>query len=216
MKISLLILIMSDATQTPLQWWQVAAGILAIPATLIGLIYSYVLLKKTRLEIQVLEIQLRERQSQAIKIGGSQTTDIKTQPTLPTADETSNIPIDSDVNQSITAHTDEIGRLSPFPKILRLHILFIVLLSALMPGLGSLLIRGWKAAGMRSICLLLAIPIAFLVFGPLWGEVIFASASMTVRELGLWPFLIICLSVSIISVSFALQDREHVLAITDA
>jgi serine/threonine protein kinase len=124
--------------------------------------------------------------------------------------------IGTDVNQSVTTETDVITRLSPFPKILRLHISFIVLLSVLIPGLGSLLIRGWKAVGVRSISLLLAIPIAFLVFGPLWGEVIFAWAGKTMQELGLWPFLMTCLIVPIISVKFALQDRELALAIADA
>lgn len=45
-------------------WWQIATGILAIPAAIIGLVYSYALVKKTRLEAVKIELEIREKQSQ--------------------------------------------------------------------------------------------------------------------------------------------------------
>jgi len=48
-------------------WWEVATGILAIPVALIGLAYSYVLIKKTRLEAKKTELEIREKQSQLQK-----------------------------------------------------------------------------------------------------------------------------------------------------
>ncbi|MDB6153619.1 MAG: hypothetical protein JWL90_2072 [Chthoniobacteraceae bacterium] len=50
----------------PPQWWQVATGILAIPAAGIGLIYSWVLIKKTRLEAAKLTAELEKQQSAAL------------------------------------------------------------------------------------------------------------------------------------------------------
>ncbi|MGO9376259.1 MAG: hypothetical protein ACLQBD_29780 [Syntrophobacteraceae bacterium] len=51
------------AETAPDPWWKVASGILAIPASLVGLAYSYVLIKKTRLEAQKTELEIREKQS---------------------------------------------------------------------------------------------------------------------------------------------------------
>lgn len=48
----------------PPQWWQVASGVLAIPAALLGIIYSYFLLKKTRLESRKTELEIREKEGQ--------------------------------------------------------------------------------------------------------------------------------------------------------
>jgi hypothetical protein len=42
-------------------WYEKASGILAIPATLIGFAYSYVLIKKTNLEAQKTQLEIREK-----------------------------------------------------------------------------------------------------------------------------------------------------------
>jgi hypothetical protein len=53
----------SAAEARPEPWWKIATGILAIPASIVGLAYSYVLIKKTRLEAQNTELEIREKQS---------------------------------------------------------------------------------------------------------------------------------------------------------
>lgn len=45
-------------------WWEIATGILAIPAAVVGLVYSYVLVKKTRLEVRKTELEIREKEAQ--------------------------------------------------------------------------------------------------------------------------------------------------------
>jgi hypothetical protein len=50
-------------TRAP-QWYEIATGILAIPATVIGLVYSFILIKKTRLEARKTELEIREKESQ--------------------------------------------------------------------------------------------------------------------------------------------------------
>lgn len=44
----------------PPQWWEVIVGILAIPATAIGLIYSWILIQKTTLEAQKIKLEILE------------------------------------------------------------------------------------------------------------------------------------------------------------
>jgi len=61
----------AQATPTASQelaWWQVVTGILAIPTTIIGLAYSYILIKKTNLdmekthaEIEKIALEIREK-----------------------------------------------------------------------------------------------------------------------------------------------------------
>jgi hypothetical protein len=58
------------ATRPP-KWWEVISGVLAIPATLLGLAYSYVLVRKTRYEIpkvqaetEKLQLEIREKKEQ--------------------------------------------------------------------------------------------------------------------------------------------------------
>jgi len=43
---------LADLANTPLQWWQVATGILGIPGAVIALAYSYMQIQKTRAEIE--------------------------------------------------------------------------------------------------------------------------------------------------------------------
>jgi hypothetical protein len=47
---------------SPPQWYEQVSGILAIPVTIIGVAYSYVLIKKTRLEATKTELEIREKQ----------------------------------------------------------------------------------------------------------------------------------------------------------
>jgi hypothetical protein len=49
-------LLLADLANTP--WWKVATGILGIPAAVIGLVYSYVLIQKTRAETAKLKKDL--------------------------------------------------------------------------------------------------------------------------------------------------------------
>lgn len=45
----------------PLAWWQVITGVLTIPATLLGLVYTFRLYQKTKLEIEELKLKIVER-----------------------------------------------------------------------------------------------------------------------------------------------------------
>jgi hypothetical protein len=47
------------------QWWEIAAGILAIPAAVIGLLYTYRLTQKTRLETRKLQLEILEKEGTA-------------------------------------------------------------------------------------------------------------------------------------------------------
>lgn len=51
-----------DATAKQSQWWEVAAGVLAIPAAFLGLGYSYLLIRKTRLEARKTELEIVEKE----------------------------------------------------------------------------------------------------------------------------------------------------------
>ena len=52
----------ADAAAKPPQWWEQVPGILAIPAALLGLAYSYILIRKTRLEAHKTELEIIEKQ----------------------------------------------------------------------------------------------------------------------------------------------------------
>jgi len=43
---------LADSASIPLQWWQVATGILGIPGAVIALVYSYMQIQKARAEIE--------------------------------------------------------------------------------------------------------------------------------------------------------------------
>ena len=83
----------------------------------------------------------------------------------------------------------------------------IMLLALLVPGLSSSLIRRSPKP-----CLLLcpAIPVAFLFFGPFWGEVLFSKPPIS--EWGNAPFLLCCLAVPLTSILLALNDRTKALS----
>ena len=50
------------------KWWEMTTGIIAIPAAVIGLIYSVVLIKKTRVEVRKTELEIREKETALGKI----------------------------------------------------------------------------------------------------------------------------------------------------
>jgi len=56
----------------PPQWYEVGAGIISIPAALIGLAYSYILIKKTRLEARKVELEIAEKEEQIRTLTGRQ------------------------------------------------------------------------------------------------------------------------------------------------
>lgn len=83
----------------------------------------------------------------------------------------------------------------------------MLLLSILVPGLCSVLIRGRHRLVVMII--LWAVPVAsFFIFGPLWGEVLFRHTPYA--EVGVYPFMIICFAVAITSVGMGLHDWEAV------
>jgi hypothetical protein len=52
---------------TALPWYQVAAGIIAVPAAVIGLPYTWILLRKARLESKKVELEILEK---TMQLGG--------------------------------------------------------------------------------------------------------------------------------------------------
>lgn len=52
----------AEAAPKEPEWYELVAGILAIPATLIGLAYSYVLIKKTSIESRKLSLEVQEKE----------------------------------------------------------------------------------------------------------------------------------------------------------
>lgn len=91
---------------------------------------------------------------------------------------------------------------------LRLRYPVVLVLGILLPGMASLMLRGWREVGPRSVALLVAIPMAFLIFGPLWGDVLFSASTQEVQRLGKWPFIATCIVVPIVSLVYAVQDRQ--------
>jgi hypothetical protein len=56
----------ADPSKPP-QWYEVVTGVLAIPVTLIGLAYSYLLIKKTRLEAHQTELDSRKTELEILE-----------------------------------------------------------------------------------------------------------------------------------------------------
>jgi uncharacterized membrane protein len=82
----------------------------------------------------------------------------------------------------------------------------IILVALILPGLSSALIRG---SAWRCIFLILTILVAFLIFGPLWGEVLFRSTQYD--NTGLYPFIATCAGVEVVSVVWAINDRKRAI-----
>jgi hypothetical protein len=57
-------LILAQASGVATPWWQLITGILAIPAALLGLVYTYRLYQKTHLEMRRLELEIIEKERQ--------------------------------------------------------------------------------------------------------------------------------------------------------
>jgi len=45
------------------QWWEIATGVLAIPAAMLGLVYSVVLIRKTRIEVKKTQLEIEEKEA---------------------------------------------------------------------------------------------------------------------------------------------------------
>jgi hypothetical protein len=59
-----------DQATQPLVWWQVVTGVLAIPAAILGLVYSFFQIQKTRLETRKIALELqRTEQEFRVTIG---------------------------------------------------------------------------------------------------------------------------------------------------
>ena len=61
---SLTFLLQGGTAPKPPAWYEVVVGVIAIPAALVGLAYSYVLVRKTRLESRKTEPEIREKELQ--------------------------------------------------------------------------------------------------------------------------------------------------------
>ncbi len=57
----MIIAFLDDAVPKAPHWWEIVTGILAIPAAIIGLRYTYQLTQKTRLEITKTELEIEEK-----------------------------------------------------------------------------------------------------------------------------------------------------------
>src|ERR1700726_4554496 len=54
-----------DGASPPAAWWQIATGILAIPAAILGLVYSYFQIQKTRLETRKIALEVRQTEKES-------------------------------------------------------------------------------------------------------------------------------------------------------
>ncbi len=59
----------ADAASKSPQWYEVVVGIIAIPAAILGLAYSYILIKKTKLESRKTELEIKEKEQALNDIG---------------------------------------------------------------------------------------------------------------------------------------------------
>jgi hypothetical protein len=75
-----------------------------------------------------------------------------------------------------------------------------------LPGISSSLIR---RSAWPCLILTLSIPAAFGFFGPLWGEILFKGTIY--KEAGLYPFVLTCAAVEVISALLAIKDRRRAL-----
>lgn len=75
----------------------------------------------------------------------------------------------------------------------------------------GILLPGWPSYQMRRSllggALLLSIPVAFVVFGPVWDVLLFPTPPL--NEFGFYPFLAICISAPLFSVWLGFVDRER-------
>lgn len=93
-----------------------------------------------------------------------------------------------------------VGPTSSVPSVLMVTIVGLV-----VPGLPTILMR----RRLVGICLLLAIPLSFMFFGPIWGLVLFHGT--TYSEYGLYPFLTVLFATPLISIAQGLHLRGQLL-----
>lgn len=82
----------------------------------------------------------------------------------------------------------------------------VILIAIFVPGLCSVLLRG-KSRLWVMACLCATPFLAFVILGPLWGEVLFIHTKYA--ESGLYPFLLICFATPLGSVWIALRDWKR-------
>jgi hypothetical protein len=86
----------------------------------------------------------------------------------------------------------------------------ILVLGVLVPGLPSLMMRRSVAGMVRFLILLLIIPASFALFGPFWGEVLFAGTQYV--EAGFYPFVATCCITPVLSVWLGFSERRRLMA----
>ena len=92
----------ADTAATPLQWWQIATGVLAIPTAVIGLIYTVVQIQKARAEI-------RKTQAETSKLTGELSTQRRE------LDEMTEFLYDNFVNDAELRHLVGLESTRPYP-----------------------------------------------------------------------------------------------------
>jgi hypothetical protein len=107
---------------------------------------------------------------------------------------------DPETSEPITL---DYARTKPLNRYAQLSVLRIVFLSIVVPGLGSSLIR---SSPKRFFLLTGTVAIAFGIFGPPWGEILFKNSRW--QDAGLYPFLPIFTAIEIASVRMAIEDRK--------
>jgi hypothetical protein len=61
----------AEAAKEP-KWWEVVTGIIAIPAAIIGVVYSILLIKKTRVEVRKMELEIHEKEISLEKVANAE------------------------------------------------------------------------------------------------------------------------------------------------
>mgnify|MGYP001827796085 CR=1 FL=1 len=61
----------------PKHWWEIIGGVIAIPVALIGIAYSYVLIRKTRLESRKMELEIAEKEQAIEKVVGESSGEVQ-------------------------------------------------------------------------------------------------------------------------------------------
>ena len=77
-------------------------------------------------------------------------------------------------------------------------------------GLPSVVMNPSFSTVVRFALLIIALPAAFMIFGPLWGNVLFAKTAYT--DLGIYPFFATCFCVPLLSVWLGFRDRRQLAA----
>src|SRR5436309_9204500 len=96
-------MIIADAASTsPLQWWQIATGVLAIPTAVVGLVYTVVQIQKARAEI-------RKTHAETTKLTGELSSQRQE------LDEMTEFLYDNFVNDAELRHLEGLESTNPYP-----------------------------------------------------------------------------------------------------